>query len=170
MTYLALIRGSMGILYYSYYDMRVLPEYPSMWEWMTEIGKELKDLSPFLLEGFRRSLTFSTGDAHISGLSMVLGEEACILVANTGRTQQEVSFRLPPGDWVEAKTLFEAHDGFEFTEHTIKDKIAPIGARAYKLFSPAAVAAQAKVSAASEVITATKEVQKPTQESNSTSN
>lgn len=170
MTYLALVRGAMGILYHSYHDMRVLPQYDAMWRWMKQIGEELRSLSPFLLEGFRRPLFFRKEAEGVSGISIVLGDEACILVVNSSRKLQEVSFRLPPGTWVKAKSLFAAYDRFELQQYTINDKIAPLVARAYRLLSPAAVAAEAEVSAASDVAgasempTATEEVQELKQE------
>lgn len=49
MTYQALTHGAKGLIYYSYYDMRVLPQYKEMWRWMKKIGSEVKTLSPVLL-------------------------------------------------------------------------------------------------------------------------
>ena len=34
MTYLGLINGAKGLIYYCYYDLRVLPQYREMWGWM----------------------------------------------------------------------------------------------------------------------------------------
>jgi len=49
MTYLALAHGAKGLIYYCYYDLRVLPQYQEMWGWMKTIAGEVKALSPVLL-------------------------------------------------------------------------------------------------------------------------
>jgi hypothetical protein len=49
MTYLALAHGAKGLIYYCYYDLRVLPQYDEMWGWMKRIAAEVKSLSPVLL-------------------------------------------------------------------------------------------------------------------------
>jgi len=49
MTYLALAHGAKGLIYYCYYDMRVLPQYAEMWTGMKKIASEVKALSPVLL-------------------------------------------------------------------------------------------------------------------------
>lgn len=49
MTYLALTHGAKGLIYYCYYDMRLLPQYKEMWGWMKRLGAEIKDISPMLL-------------------------------------------------------------------------------------------------------------------------
>jgi hypothetical protein len=49
MTYLALTHGAKGLLYYCYYDLRMLPQYGQMWAWMQQIAAEVKSLSPVLL-------------------------------------------------------------------------------------------------------------------------
>jgi hypothetical protein len=49
MTYLALAHGAKGLVYWCYYDMRVLPQYNEMWGWMKKLGAEVKALSPVLL-------------------------------------------------------------------------------------------------------------------------
>ncbi len=49
MTYLALAHGAKGLIYYCYYDLRVLPQYAEMRAWMKKIGGEVKELFPVLL-------------------------------------------------------------------------------------------------------------------------
>ncbi len=49
MTYLGLVHGAKGLIYYCYYDLRVLPQYQEMWGWMKSIANEVKTLAPALL-------------------------------------------------------------------------------------------------------------------------
>ena len=49
MTYLGLAHGAKGLIYYCYYDLRVLPQYQELWAGMKKIGTEVKTLSPVLL-------------------------------------------------------------------------------------------------------------------------
>ncbi len=51
MTYLSLVHGAKGLIYYCYYDMRALPQYNEMWEGMKKIAGEVRTLSSVLLEG-----------------------------------------------------------------------------------------------------------------------
>ena len=49
MTYLGLVHGAKGLIYYCYYDLRVLPQYEEMWAGMKKIVAEVKELEPVLL-------------------------------------------------------------------------------------------------------------------------
>jgi hypothetical protein len=49
MTYLALTHGAKGLIYYCYYDLRVLPQYETMWQGLKKIAAEVKALTPDLL-------------------------------------------------------------------------------------------------------------------------
>lgn len=49
MTYLGLVHGAKGLIYWCYYNMRMLPQYEEMWGWMQEIGQEVQTLAPVLL-------------------------------------------------------------------------------------------------------------------------
>ena len=51
MAYLAIVHGAKGLLYYCYYDMRVLPQYKHMWSEMKKIAAEVKSISPELMSG-----------------------------------------------------------------------------------------------------------------------
>ncbi|MCE5237452.1 hypothetical protein LLH23_03060 [bacterium] len=49
MTYLALAHGAKGLVYWCYYNLRMLPQYQEMWGWMKQIAAEVKELSPVLM-------------------------------------------------------------------------------------------------------------------------
>ncbi|MEW5801401.1 MAG: hypothetical protein AB1847_04775 [bacterium] len=51
MTYLGLIHGARGLFYYSYFDIWRLPDAAARWEWLKEIGTEVKSLEQTLLCG-----------------------------------------------------------------------------------------------------------------------
>jgi hypothetical protein len=49
MTWLALTHGAKGIIYYCYYDLRVLPNYAELWAGYKKMAAEVKEFSPVLL-------------------------------------------------------------------------------------------------------------------------
>ncbi len=49
MTYLALTHGAKGLIYWCYYNLRMLPQYQEMWNGMKKIGAEVRILEPALL-------------------------------------------------------------------------------------------------------------------------
>ena len=109
MTYLALIHGAKGLIYWCYYNMRVLPQYPEMWAGMKKIGAEVKTLSPVLLSpedlGSVRFTPDTGGKIHTK-LKRHEGREYLIAV-NVGAAPCEVTFDLghplPP----QVNVLFE---------------------------------------------------------------
>lgn len=132
MTYLALIHGAKGLIYYCYYDMRVLPQYAEMWEWMKAIGKEVETLMPVLLSSDDRGeALFSPAAAPIHTRLKAADGRLYLMAVNAGNRRVETEFALP----VRAKTvdvLFEGRTiipkGKRFT-----DAFEPLEAHVYDL-------------------------------------
>jgi len=108
MTYLALAHGAKGLIYYCYYDLRVLPQYAEMWGWMKQIGAEVKALSPVLLSsddlGPAR-VTPATAPIHTK-LKRHQGREILIAV-NAGREPCEVMLESKHKLPAQVKVMFE---------------------------------------------------------------
>src|SRR4030095_711137 len=49
MTYLALIHGANGLIYYYYRDIKMMYDSEARWAILKTIGQEVKDLSPVLI-------------------------------------------------------------------------------------------------------------------------
>lgn len=95
MTYLALTHGAKGIIYYCYYDLRVLPQYKEMWAWMKEIGREVKDLSPVLLMGKRLPVECEGDGGAIHSLLLEHEGSWYLLAVNGEQKSVRCRFRLP---------------------------------------------------------------------------
>lgn len=95
MTYLGLTHGAKGLIYYCYYDLRVLPQYREMWAGMKKIGAEVKTLSPVLLSPDDPSPVKVTpkGAALHTKLKRV-GNRLYLLAVNAGNTPVTVKLKF----------------------------------------------------------------------------
>jgi hypothetical protein len=135
MTYLALTHGAMGLIYYSYYDLRVLPQYQEMWGWMKQIGAEVRELSPVLLSPTKLPVEVR-GDSH--KIHAVLKEHEgkwYLLAVNGETTPAKAQFTLP-GAAASVRVMFEEHTP-SLAGRTLTDEFAPYAAHVYEI-TPAA--------------------------------
>jgi hypothetical protein len=135
MTYLALTHGAMGLIYYSYYDMHVLPQYEEMWGWMKEIGAEVKTLSPALLSPVKRPVEVRGDSRQIHALLKEYEGKWYLLAVNGEYTPAAAEFVLP-GAAESVKVLFEEHTP-TLTGAVLADDFAPLAAHVYEI-TPAA--------------------------------
>lgn len=108
MTYLALVHGAKGLVYYCYYDLRLLPQYQEMWGWMKQIGAEVKELTPLWLSAQKAGQAhFEPATAPIQSLLKRANGREYLVAVNTGETPCEVTFDLRHKLPQEVKVLFE---------------------------------------------------------------
>lgn len=108
MTYLALVHGAKGLIYYCYYDLRVLPQYQEMWGWMKKIGAEVKQLTPLWLSAEPTSRArFEPATAPVQSLVKRARGHEYLVAVNTGSTPCDVTFDLRHELPAEVKVLFE---------------------------------------------------------------
>ena len=108
MTYLALTHGAKGLIYYCYYDMRVLPQYAEMWAGMKKIGAEVKSLSPVLLApGDLGPAKFTPPDAPIHTKLKRSGGRLYLLAVNAANAPVEVTFDLEHPLPAQVDVMFE---------------------------------------------------------------
>jgi hypothetical protein len=129
MTYLALTRGAKGLIYYCYYDLRVLPQYREMWGWLKEIGKEVRALSPVLLSAKSLPMKAPPG-VHV----LLLEHEGSLylLAVNCEQKAARCKFRLPRAAAGQVEVMFE---GRKVTPSgpAIADDFAPLQAHVYRI-------------------------------------
>lgn len=108
MTYLGLAHGAKGLIYWCYYNLRMLPQYEEMWAEMKRIGAEVKALSPVLLApDDRGTAKFSPPSAPIhTKVKRHEGREYLIAVS-AGNEPCEVTFDLGRALPAAVKVLFE---------------------------------------------------------------
>lgn len=133
MTYLALAHGAKGLIYYCYYDMRVLPQYPEMWAWMKKIGAEVKALSPVLLAPEDLGTAeFAPADSPIHTKLKRCDGKLYLIAVNAGNAPAEVTFDLKQALPAEVEVMFEGRkaptDGTK-----LKASFKPLEAHVYDL-------------------------------------
>jgi hypothetical protein len=133
MTYLALAHGAKGLIYWCYYNMRVLPQYAEMWAGMKRIAAEVKALSPMLLspedlgevrcEPSKAPLhtKLKRHEGRLYLIAVNASEEPCTVTFDLRRP-------LPP----QVQVMFE--EGTATTEgSTLRVSFAPLGVRVLDL-------------------------------------
>lgn len=123
MTYLALLAGVRGIIYYTYQDGQwLVTDNPEQWEAAKALVPEITRLSPALLDGERRMLVEGEQGLY-AGLWDHQGRRYVALVNATAEPHQ---FALPlPGTKVEAP--FGDSPLPSLTAGTLKGSLAPLG-------------------------------------------
>lgn len=108
MTYLALAHGAKGLIYWCYYNMRVLPQYKEMWGWMKRLGGEVKALSPVLLSPEAPApARFSPRNAPIHTRLLRHQGRQYLIAVNAGSQACAVAFDLHRALPAQVEVLFE---------------------------------------------------------------
>jgi len=135
MTYLALAHGAKGLVYWCYYNMRVLPQYAEMWAGMKRIGAEVEQLSPLLLSAEPAGpVQCEPSSAPIHTRLLRLQGREVLIAVNAGKEPVEASLKtrrtLPP----QVDVLFEGQKAKTDGE-CIPASFAPLQVHVYELGS-----------------------------------
>jgi len=137
MTYLALMRGAKGLLYYSYYlpYYRGRPEFyirrdaPKLWEELKRINSELRWLAPVVTEG-RRTVLPPLAGGIVQLTQFEVGGARYLMAANV--SDQEVVATFPtPGPASALNVLFEDRTLAPAGPGTFADHFAPHAVHVY---------------------------------------
>lgn len=133
MTYLALTHGAKGLIYYCYYDLRLLPQHKEMWDWMKKIGLEAKTLSPILLspDDFG-TVPCAPASAHIHTKLKRYNGRLYLMAVNPDRTPCKVKFNIQHRIAGQADVMFEARS-VKSNGHYLTDTFKPMEAHVYDL-------------------------------------
>jgi hypothetical protein len=139
MTYLALTHGAKGLIYWCYYNLRVLPQYQEMWDGMKRIGAEVRALEPALLSADDLgSAAFTPPTARLHTRLKREGDQLYLIAVNAGTTPCEAALDFGRPVKAAAEVLFE-HRQSELTGTVLRDRFEPLEAHVYAV----KVAAQA---------------------------
>ncbi|HEY3297269.1 MAG TPA: hypothetical protein VGK34_01335, partial [Armatimonadota bacterium] len=136
MTYLALTQGAKGIIYYCYYDLRVLPQYQEMWTGMKSIAAEVKTLSPMLLSpSDLGAVTYSPSSANIHTKLKQYNGQLYLMAVNPDSTACTVTFNLRNKLTYQTTTMFEngRRPIFNVRQGTLTDTFQPQEVHVYNL-------------------------------------
>ena len=126
MTYLALLAGAKGLVYYTYrdngFDMR---ENSALWEGMKTLPAEIAALHPFLLEGQR--VVLETGQKDVFAGHWAAAGRHVLCVVNGAAEDREVSLPLPAGVKGQAVDLFPVYPaGLEVRDAALAGPLKPL--------------------------------------------
>jgi len=94
MTYLALLAGVKGIVYYTYADNGFnMATQPELWQAMTALPPEIAAITPFLIEGQLARL--DTGAPDVIGGVWTLGQRTLVCLVNATAKPCDVRIALP---------------------------------------------------------------------------
>jgi hypothetical protein len=133
MTYLALTHGAKGLIYYCYYDLRVLPQYREMWGWLKSIAAEVKTLSPMLLSPDDRGAALCLPpDGKIDTRLKQQGGRLYLIAVNTATEPCRVTFELGRLPSSQAAVLFEGRS-VKLAKDQMTDDFKPLAVHVYNL-------------------------------------
>ncbi len=95
MTYQALVDGVKGIIYYTYYDSTWdMTKNPAVWNELKSLTPEIKQLTPFLLNGKRTKIT--TADYTVfAGLWTYQNQSIAVVINTSSTATKTVNISLP---------------------------------------------------------------------------
>lgn len=132
MTYLGLTHGAKGLIYWCYYNMRVLPQYEEIWIWMKSIGQEVKDLSPALLTAQDLGpLPVSPASKDFHTLLKRQGNTYCLMAVNAGTASCTATFQAPISASTSVEVRFENRK-LTAQKNAIADTFAPLAVHVYQ--------------------------------------
>lgn len=133
MTYLALTHGAKGLIYYCYYDFRLLPQYPELWKEMKKLAGEIENLFPVLLsDDSPVPVVVHPGHPSIHAKLKQTGDRLYLLAVNSSTESVEAVFDLQRNFAGQADVLFENR---KLTREgsILKDAFKPLEAHVYEL-------------------------------------
>ena len=135
MTYLALAHGAKGLVYWCYYNMRVLPQYEEMWGWMKDIGQEVKTLSPMLLSPEDLGeVPYSPQEAGIHTKLKRYNGRLYLMAVNADSEAHDVTFSFKHRIAPCVTVLFEEEEPVINTDgKRLRDHFAPLEVHVYDL-------------------------------------
>lgn len=132
MAYMALANGAKGLVYFSYYNLRVLPNYDELWMGFKKIAREVEILSPVLLspEDFGAVSCSSSGAKIYTKLKNCDGQLYLIAV-NSENTACKVTFDLKRALPKQADVMFEGRFAREIDGTKLTDSFKPYEVHIY---------------------------------------
>jgi hypothetical protein len=128
MTYLSLVHGADGLLYWCLYNLDYLPDREERWRDAVSVVQEARHLEAALLAPSRQGIRWS--DSRIHALEARAGEERWIIAVNASR--DPVRARCTPGSpFHGAEVLFERRQA-TVVDGALVDFFPPLGRHVYR--------------------------------------
>jgi hypothetical protein len=133
MTYLGVIHGAKGLIYYCYYDLRVLPQYREMWGWMKSIAAEVKTLTPALMSTESAGTwSLTPKESPVQANLFRQGNRLYLLAANPDGTARRMDFDLRRRTGTGVEVLFENRQ-LAARQGRFADEFLPLAVHVYAI-------------------------------------
>ncbi len=134
MTYLALLAGAKGVLYYTFRDTGFdMAKQPELWAGMTTLPAEIQRLEPWLLNGQRLPLETGRNDVY-AGVWTLAGKTVACVVSSARTESRELSLALPAGLAGQATNLFPSRPAsLRVQAGKLGGAIGPLEVQVYEL-------------------------------------
>jgi len=136
MSYLALIHGAKGLIYYAFGDFKRSPDYEARWPAMKEIGAEMKKLGDIITRGERLSPAPVTCDQKAIDLAVWrLDGVLYVLATNASDAPCKATFTIPQSLLPQINRIerFNASGEVAPSQPGLADDFAPFACQAYAL-------------------------------------
>jgi hypothetical protein len=133
MTYLALLAGAKGVLYYTFRDPGFdMAKQPELWAQMTGLPAEIKRLEPWLLDGRRVRLETGFKDVY-AGAWTLAGKTVVCVVSSAPGESRDVALALPAGVTGPAVNLFPSRPGgLSVQAAKLSGAVGPLAVQVYE--------------------------------------
>ena len=133
MTFQCLVGGAMGLIYYSFDDLKrdPLAKFDKSWADLCKTVGEVKGLSPFLLSTQKRPAVKMKGsDEHVLYATRSLDGRNLLMVVNISREEQTCEFAFP----TKPKSIkrLDGNGKVSLAGKKVKDILAPIAVHVYE--------------------------------------
>ena len=138
MTYLALVHGARGIIYWAHTASKYyIEDYPDHWAAVKKIAGELRDLSPVLLTPtVENGVLISPKDAPVDTMVKRLNGDTYVFAVNREPKECAASFTLPLLiESASVDVLFEKR-AFKAVGGSWKDQFKPLEVHVFRLKAP----------------------------------
>lgn len=134
MAYQAIVNGANGLLFYCYYDLRVLPQYKEYWVNIKTIASELKTISPVILSPNNLgAASYSPSDSGIQTLVKELDGELYLIAVNTSDKHCKVTFDARQALQPKVSVMFEGRFAMDIQDTKLTDSFKPLEVHVYDL-------------------------------------
>jgi|GEM_PF-1106628 len=134
MAYQAIVNGANGLLFYCYYDLRVLPQYKEYWTQLKSIASEVKTLSPILLSPETLGAAACTpSDSGVETLIKNLDGEVYLIAVNTSDAPRKVTMDVHHPLESKLSVMFEGRFAMDIHDTKLTDNFKPLEVHVYDL-------------------------------------
>lgn len=136
MTYLALVNGAKGIIYWAYTSSRYnIVDYPEHWAYMKKLAGEVSSITPVLMaQTVDGKVLSTTGSNTLETMVKKMHGVWYVFAVNSARTPCKGSFRLSGVSPKSAEVLFEKRT-VASNDGSWTDEFKPLEVHVYKLSS-----------------------------------